>query len=158
MSPTGSTGLPSIRRTAVLTVDLQHEFFDNASALGNAIKLVCMDGVTRLLAEARARQWTVMHAITKHNADGSTLPYRLRQLGAGAFCVDGTSGSELLRDVHEPGDEIFEKTSFTALTNDALLRRLQDHDQVIICGTSVDCVVGDADEAIRPRVCVERGV
>lgn len=128
--------------TALITVDLQYDFFDLAGHpnAGRLQKAMCLPEVRRLVAHARTCGWKIIHVATKH--DGThTLPPHLARRSEPAYCIDGSGGAGLIDGLATNDDTIVEKQMYDAFSNERLPEELHGHDHVILCGIAINCCV-----------------
>lgn len=127
-------------RVAVVIVDLQRDFLDQASSspVARWEKTYCVPSVHRLVSFARAQGWQVIHVGTKHRSMDS-LPHHHRVRGDSLYCLENTPGSEFVVKV-EQGDIDLYKTWYSAFDT-----TLDDHveagDTVIWAGVTTDCCI-----------------
>jgi len=127
----------------VLTIDLQHDFFDESAAgagVGHFSKAFALPGARRLLAESRARGWCVVHVKTVHTGH-DTLPLHHKRSGTRPYCVKGSHGVGIVDGLYQPGDNILEKQFYSAFAGTDLDSLVANTDIVIVAGIAADCCV-----------------
>ncbi len=138
-------------RTALLSIDMQREFFtDEAGACVGDMRGI-VPRVSRLLGLARALGCAVIHTRESYEPDLSdvsayrrSLEYVGRQESLGRLCILGEPGHEFVEDVKPAGDEpVIDKASFGAFYQTDLHDRLQSAgvDHLILCGVTTQCCV-----------------
>ena len=130
-----------IPNAAVLVVDLQQDFVDpRGEGPGSFRKLFCVPDVLRLVTDARAQDWPVIHVHTEHG-DESSLPAHLRNKGVEPYCVRGTDGAKGIAQLYSEEDQIVRKQSFSGFVRTRLEDRLAGIENVIITGVAANCCV-----------------
>ena len=76
---------------AVVTIDLQYDFFGQPNGPRRLTKAFCLPGVRRLLDLARGKGWKIVHVMTEH-ANETTLPAHLARRGTPPYCIAGSDG------------------------------------------------------------------
>ena len=139
------------RRTALLAIDLQQEFF--AADLGQCADAMnaIIPRVARVMGTARALGCRVIHTRESYQPDLSDVhPYRrfLDYVGearsTGRFCILGEPGHEFVEAVAPlPGETVIDKASFGAFYNTDLDQRLRADgiDHLVLCGVTTQCCV-----------------
>lgn len=149
--------------TALLIIDMQHDFISPDSLLCMKDVRRIIPGIQGLIALARKKDWPVIHVIREHDPTGVDIEkFRLSFFARKPFCIEGTKGSEVAKEIRpEAGDIIVAKTRFSGFLGtklDLILRRLGIK-RLIICGaqypnciraTAVDGIGLDYDVAICP--------
>lgn len=128
--------------TALIVIDLQYDFFDSVhhGDTGRMVKAICLPGVKRLLEHARAKNWKIVHAATRHTGEES-LPAYLQKRKVNKYCISGTDGARVVLDFKNDQDEIIYKQSYDAFEKTGLAEILQGIKSVVIVGLAADCCV-----------------
>jgi nicotinamidase-related amidase len=140
--------------TALLIIDMQKDFVLPGAPARVAGALASVPTLRRLLEQARAAGWPVVHVTREHRADGSDVELFRRgafRQGRG-FCLPGSDGAEIIAELTPlPGELRLVKRRFSAFLFtelDALLRRL-GVDTLVLGGTQYpNCVRGTAVDAM----------
>jgi nicotinamidase-related amidase len=137
--------------TALLSIDLQKEFFLDGSGEKLEGMVSILPRVSRLLALARMLGCKVVHTRESYQPDlGDVSAYR-RSLGyvgkpgpLGRFCILGEPGHEFVEEA-EPvsGEVVVDKAGFGAFHGSSLdeILRGSGIDHLIICGVTTQCCV-----------------
>jgi nicotinamidase-related amidase len=128
--------------TALVTVDLQYDFFDvrGHPNAGRLAKAICIPAVRQLAAHGRANGWKIVHLATKHLGH-ETLPLHLRRREAAPYCIAGTPGADIVEGLFDHSDIVVEKQHFDGFSNPDLARALQESESIIVTGIATDCCV-----------------
>ena len=124
----------------VLLVDLQYDFFDPRSAVGNPAKGFCLPAVRRIVVHARSRGWPILHVITEHE-DTTSLPGHLRRREATAYAVRDTPGARVVQGLVDEKDRLLRKTKYSAFSATGCTAALAGVERVIIAGIASDCCI-----------------
>jgi len=140
--------------TALLIIDMQKDFVLPGAPARVAGALASVPTLRRLLEQARAEGWPVVHVTREHRADGSDVELFRRGafLQGRGFCLPGSEGAEIIAELTPlPGELRLVKRRFSAFLFtelDALLRRL-GVDTLVLGGTQYpNCVRGTAVDAM----------
>ncbi len=131
-----------VMKVAIVTVDLQYEFLDPSSAtVGRTQKAICLPGVRRLVRHARNEGWTIVHVATSHSSE-DTLPLYLQRQGVDVYCVEGSTGAQIIDGIQAPGEAVVFKQSYSGFSDEgAMTAHLRSADGIVVCGIAVDCCV-----------------
>lgn len=139
---------------ALAIIDMQNDFVLPGAIACVAGAASTLPTVRRLLAEARARGWRVIHVTREHRADGSDVElFRREAFGRGrGICVAGTPGADIVPELAPlPGECSLKKRRFSAFLFtefDALLRRL-GVSTLLLAGTQYpNCIRATAVDAM----------
>lgn len=149
--------------TALLIIDMQHDFISPKSPLCMKDVRKIIPGIQALIAQARKKGWPVIHVIREHDPSGADIEkFRLQYFEKYPFCITGEKGAEVAEEIRpEKGDIIIGKTRFSgffATRLDLVLRRLGIR-RLMLCGaqypnciraTAVDGIGLDYDVEICP--------
>ncbi len=155
------------RHAAVVTVDVQNDFFHNDGYLGKigapmGLVQAMAPRLKRFLAAARQRGVSVIHVISYHDEEYASpvvteqklrhgLPMELngRQLKDAPYCLKGTWGCDFYEIEAAPGEEIVVKHRYGGFTGTNLDLILRSHGikTVILTGAATNvCVESTARE------------
>ncbi len=139
---------------ALVIIDMQKDFVLPLAPACVAGALATVPTLRRLLEQARAEGWRVIHVAREHRADGSDVElFRRAAFAEGrGSCGAGSAGAEIIPELAPlPGELRLAKRRFSAFLFtelDALLRRL-GVDTLVIGGTQYpNCVRGTAVDAM----------
>ncbi len=139
---------------ALAIIDMQNDFVLPGAIACVAGAASTLPTMRRLLAQARAKGWTVIHVTREHRADGSDVElFRREAFGAGrGLCVAGTPGADIVPELAPlPGEYRLIKRRFSAFLFtefDALLRRL-GVSTLVLAGTQYpNCIRATAVDAM----------
>jgi len=139
---------------ALAIIDMQNDFVLPGAIACVAGAASTLPTVRRLLADARAKGWTVIHVTREHRADGSDVElFRREAFGAGrGICVAGTPGADIVPELAPLACEYrLKKRRFSAFLFtefDALLRRL-GISTLVLAGTQYpNCIRATAVDAM----------
>lgn len=119
-------------RTALLIVDMQHDFVDEGGALPVPGAKDTVPVIRRLIDFARANGIPVFYSQDTHRAGDPEWEIW------GKHCERGTRGWEIIEELAPaPGDLVFEKARYDAFYGTGLDHelRLRGIDTLVICGT-----------------------
>lgn len=137
------------RKAAVVIIDMQYGFIDEASALCIPGAAATVPACARVLDQARACGMTVVHAVREYAPDGSDVEAaRHASWKAGGkpvsrACVKVDTLDEPEALAPKPGDRVIVKPRFSAFFNtnlDNMLRRLGVDTVVVIGTTTPNCI------------------
>lgn len=139
---------------ALAIIDMQNDFVAPGAPACVAGAASTLPTVRRLLADARAKDWAVVHVTREHRADGSDVElFRRDAFGAGrGICVAGTPGADIVPELTPLAFEYrLKKRRFSAFLFtefDALLRRL-GVSILVLAGTQYpNCIRATAVDAM----------
>ncbi len=163
-------GRLSQAETAFVFIDMQGDFcrsggFMDVQGLDMSSLGAPLEHAARLLAEARAGGFTVIHTREGYAADLSDAPPNRLWKGPdgkqasvgdtgvhGRYLIRGEPGWEIMPEVApEPGERIFDKPSYGAFATTDIDSYLQEKgiSNLIVCGVTSDCCVHQtAQEAL----------
>lgn len=139
---------------ALAVIDMQNDFVLPGAIACVAGAQATVPTLRRLLGQARAEGWAVIHVTREHRADGSDV--ELFRRGAFAqgrgICVAGTRGADIVAGLSPlPGEHRLAKRRFSAFLFtefDALLRRLGVQ-TLVLAGTQYpNCIRATAVDAM----------
>lgn len=157
------------RRTAFVSVDMQHDFVSGNGACGAAgIDMTAVQAVIpnlqRVLAVMRGAGATVVHTRYGFRPDLSNLPESVRRQSRdaggeygtpgpmGRILIEGEKGFQIIPEMTpRDGEIVIDKATFGAFTDTDLHRRLQSRriTHLIIGGVTTQCCVeGTLREAV----------
>lgn len=150
--------------TALLIIDMQHDFISPDSPLCMKDVRKIIPGIQDLIAHARKKDWPIIYVIREHDPTGADIEkFRLGYFREYPFCIEGTKGADAAEEIKpQKGDIIVGKTRFSgffATKLDLILRRLGIK-KLVLCGaqypncirsTAVDGIALDYDVAICPE-------
>ena len=131
------------RGLALLLIDIQKDFVDRRSPVGSVGKALCVPVAATLLCCCRQAKIPVIHIITLHAPDGSTLMLRHRSNGV-FYCIEGTEGAEVVPQVAPLPDEyIVVKRGISGFfkTNLESILKALGTKTLILTGLALDCCV-----------------
>lgn len=141
-------------RTALAIIDMQNDFVLPGAPACVAGARASLPALRRLLDQARAEGWTVIHVTRQHRADGSDVElFRRESFRQGkGICVAGTPGADIVQELAPlPGEHRLAKLRFSAFLFtefDALLRRLGVA-TLVLAGTQYpNCIRATAVDAM----------
>ena len=142
-------------RTALLVVDVQHDFAHPDGAMGRlgldmSAACTAIDRIEALISAARSAGATVVFARVVSRPETDTRALRLFMQNTGrdadralAICRHGTQGPEYHRVAPLPGEMEIEKTLFSCFAGTTLDEQLRTRgiDTLVLCGLTTDCCV-----------------
>jgi nicotinamidase-related amidase len=145
--------MPVPQSIALVIIDMQNDFVRPGAPARVAGAEATLPVVARLLDQARAAGWRIIHVIREHRADGSDVETTRRHLFAAGrgLCCAGTPGAAIVEELAPlPGEYRLVKRRFSAFLNtelDLLLHRL-GVTTLIIAGTQYpNCIRATAVDA-----------
>jgi len=139
---------------ALAIVDMQNDFVLPGAPASVAGALATVSVIRRLLDQARAAGWPVLHVYREHRADGSDAEAFRRELFTRdrGICVGGTPGADIVPELAPlPGEHHIVKRRFSAFLGtslDLVLRRL-GVSTLVLAGTQYpNCIRGTAVDAL----------
>jgi len=139
---------------ALAIIDMQNDFVQPGASACVAGAQASLPTLRRLLDQARAMGWTVIHVTREHRADGSDVEiFRREAFGQGqGICVAGTPGADIVPELAPlPSEYRIIKRRFSAFLFtefDALLRRLGIA-TLVLAGTQYpNCIRATAVDAM----------
>jgi nicotinamidase-related amidase len=124
------------RRTALLIIDAQREYFDEDGALFTPHALEIRANLMRLLAAARTTGTRVVFVRHVQTADGSDIG-RMADFDSTASFIAGTTGVEIIPELEPAADEpVVDKTRYSAFVNTRLesILKTSGVDTLIVAG------------------------
>ncbi len=143
------------RRSAVIVVDMQHDFVSPGAALETPMGRVLLPTLKRLLDHARSSGMRVIYTAHVHRRDGSDMG-RFGEIWSpiaqGTALVDGEAGVDVIDEVAPQEDEpIIKKHRYSAFfgTDLDMILRTANIENVIITGvTTENCCHATARDAM----------
>ncbi|MDP2848967.1 MAG: isochorismatase family cysteine hydrolase [Humidesulfovibrio sp.] len=139
---------------ALAIIDMQNDFVLPGATACVAGAQATLPALRRLLDQARAEGWAVIHVTRSHRADGSDVElFRRDAFSRGqGICVAGTKGADIVQELAPaPGEYRLSKLRFSAFLFtefDALLRRL-GVETLVLAGTQYpNCIRATAVDAM----------
>lgn len=142
-------------KTALLIIDMQNDFLLPGCPLYVDGAMPTVPQIKKLLDYARSNGWIIIHVIREHDKNGINADKPRRYLfenGMKGYCVAGTDGAQIIKELQPLEDEIIIKktrnSAFFGTNLDSVLRRLEIRN-VVISGTQYpNCIRGTATDAM----------
>ncbi len=145
----------SPRHTAVVVVDMQHDFVARGAPLETPMGQALLPTLQRVLRHARTSGMRVIYTAHVHRPDRSDLGLFGEiwpAIGEGAALVDDTPGVEVIPELApHPGEIVVKKHRYSAFfgTDLDLILRSNDIDHVVVTGvTTENCCHATARDAM----------